>query len=112
MAAVLQIRQVVLVAVGLLLEPDAVVGLEAVAMLRTQHQPLQHIPHKERQEQQLALLRRMYALMVHLLWRQFTPRKHKSAQVYGRKLTAPRVSPYPYYLHRSKNLFKPSENLF
>ena len=61
-AAAGQIVGLGLVAVGLALEADAVIGLDAVAVAHHEHQPLGGVPQEEGQEEQFALLGGVYAL--------------------------------------------------
>ena len=59
-----QVVQVVLVVVGLLLEADVEVGLEAVTVFDEQEEPFEHIPQIEADIEKLALLRSVDALVV------------------------------------------------
>jgi hypothetical protein len=59
-----QVVQVVLVVVGLLLEADVEVCLEAVAVFDEQEEPFEHIPQIEADVEQLPLLGGVDALVV------------------------------------------------
>lgn len=56
MLPVLEVAEVVLVAVGFLFEADVAVGLHVVAVLEEQDEPLQEVPEEEGQVEQFALL--------------------------------------------------------
>ncbi len=59
-----QVVQVVLMVVGLLLEADVEVGLEAIAVFGEQEEPFEHIPQIEADIEQFTLLRGVDALVV------------------------------------------------
>lgn len=59
-----QVVQVVLMVVGLLLEADVEVGLEAIAVFDEQEEPFEHIPQIEADVEQLPLLGGVDALVV------------------------------------------------
>ena len=59
-----QVVQVVLMVVGLLLEADVEVGLEAIAVFGEQEDPFEHIPQIEADVEQLPLLGGVDALVV------------------------------------------------
>lgn len=59
-----QVAQVVLMVVGLLLEADMEVCLEAVAVFDEQEEPFEHIPQIEADEEQFTLLGGVDALVV------------------------------------------------
>ena len=59
-----QVFQVVLMVVGLLLEADMEVRLEAVAVFGEQEEPLEHIPQIEADVEQFTLLGGVDALVV------------------------------------------------
>ena len=61
-----QVVQVVLMVVGLLLEADVEVGLEAIAVFGEQEEPFEHIPQIEADVEQLPLLGSVDALVVEL----------------------------------------------
>ena len=61
-----QVVQVVLMVVGLLLEADMQVCLEAVAVFGEQEEPFEHIPQIEADVEQLPLLSGVDALVVEL----------------------------------------------
>ena len=56
MLPVLEVVEVVLVAVGFLFEADVAVGLHVVAVLEEQDEPLQEVPEEEGQVEQFLLL--------------------------------------------------------
>ena len=56
MLPVLEVAEVVLVAVGFLFEADVAVGLHAVAVLEEQDEPLQEVPEEEGQVEEFLLL--------------------------------------------------------
>ena len=66
MLPLFQIREVVLMAVGFLLEAYVVVGRHAVAVLQKEDEPLQSVPDEEGQIEELALLCRVDELVVEL----------------------------------------------
>ena len=61
-----QVVQVVLMVVGLLLEADMEVGLEAIAVFGEQEEPFEHIPQIEADVEQFTLLGGVDALVVEL----------------------------------------------
>ena len=64
MTAMVQIIEVALVGIGFALERNIAVGIAAHGQ---PHQPLHHVGQIEKNEQHLALLSRVYALMIHQL---------------------------------------------
>jgi hypothetical protein len=81
-AAALQIAEVVLVAVGFLLETDVEVGQLAVTVFEEQEEPLQDIPEEEGQVEQLALLGSMDEFMVELDVGEWPPAEDKTKEAY------------------------------
>lgn len=78
MSAMTKIVQVVLVTVCLTLEAYVVVRFQAVMVFQEQAKPLNDVPQIEADEQEFALLCRVYALMVKLHRRQPLHRKDDS----------------------------------
>ena len=87
-AAAGQIVGLGLVAVGLALEADAVVGLHAVAVAHHEHQPLGGVPQEEGQEEQFALLGGVYALVVKFLGREVAQGKYEATKIDGQEIAA------------------------
>jgi hypothetical protein len=78
MSAMTKIAQIVLVTVCLTLEAYVVVRFQAVMIFKEQAKPLNDVPQVKADEQEFALLCRMYALMVKLHRRQSLHRKDDS----------------------------------
>lgn len=87
-AAAGQIVGLGLVAVGLALEADAVIGLDAVAVAHHEHQPLGGVPQEEGQEEQFALLGGVYALVVKFLGREVAQGKYEATKIDGQEIAA------------------------
>lgn len=97
MAAAGQIVGLGLVAVGLALEADAVVGLDAVAVAHHEHQPLGGVPQEEGQEEQFALLGGVYALVVKFLGREVAHGKYEATKIDGQEIAAEGQLAHVYY---------------
>ena len=89
-AAVTEIRKVVLMAVGLALESNVVIGLHPVAIFQGQHQPFRYVPYEERQIEQFALLSHVYQLVVQFVVVHLVRRQYQLAQRDGQEVTAKR----------------------
>lgn len=96
-AAAGQIVGLGLVAVGLALEADAVVGLDAVAVAHHEHQPLGGVPQEEGQEEQFALLGGVYALVVKFLGREVAQGKYEATKIDGQEIAAEGQLAHVYY---------------
>lgn len=96
-AAAGQIVGLGLVAVGLALEADAVVGLDAVAVAHHEHQPLGGVPQEEGQEEQFALLGGVYALVVKFLGREVAHGKYEATKIDGQEIAAEGQLAHVYY---------------
>lgn len=96
-AAAGQIVGLGLVAVGLALEADAVIGLDAVAVAHHEHQPLGGVPQEEGQEEQFALLGGVYALVVKFLRREVAHGKYEATKIDGQEIAAEGQLAHVYY---------------
>ena len=87
-----QITEVVLVAVGFLLESDMVVSRGPVMVLEPQHKPFDAIPDEKRQVEQFTLLRRMNQLMIQFHGVEVSKREDEAKQVNGQIVAAKRMA--------------------
>ena len=93
-----QVVQVVLMVVGLLLEADMEVCLEAVAVFGEQEEPFEHIPQIEADVEQLPLLRSVDALVVELHGIELLHGEDDAKEIDGIEATHERETPNVDYL--------------
>lgn len=85
MLALLQVVEVMLMAIGFLLKAYVPIGFDAVAILQQQDEPLHAVPKKERQVEQFALLRCVDKFMVELSLVERTDREDEAEQADGQE---------------------------
>lgn len=106
-----QVLQVVLMVVGLFLEADVEVGLEAVAVFDEQEEPFEHIPQIEADVEQLTLLGGVDALVVEFRGIELLHGEDDAKEVDGIKATHERETPNVDYLGHLQKLYG-NENVF
>ena len=72
-------------AVGFTFKSYVMVGLQHIAINEEQDAPLYHIPKIKAHIEKLALLSRMYALVIKFDWCKLASRKDEAKQVYGKE---------------------------
>ena len=85
MLALLQVAEVMLMAIGFLLKAYVPIGFNAVAILQQQDEPLYAVPKKERQVEQFALLRCVDEFVVELSLVERTDREDEAKQTDGQE---------------------------
>ena len=98
MLTIAQVVRVVLVIVGLLLEADVEVGLEAVVVFGEQEEPFENIPQIEADVEQLPLLGGVDALVVELHGIELLHGEDDAEEVDGIEATHERKTPNVDYL--------------
>ena len=88
-----QVVQVVLMVVGLLLEADVEVGLEAIAVFGEQEDPFEHIPQIEADVEQFTLLGGVDALVVEFRGIELLHGEDDAKEVDGIEATHERETP-------------------
>ena len=88
----LEVAEVVLMLVGLFLEADVLICFHAVSVFYEKDEPLDSVPNKEGQEEQLPLLCRVDELVVELLFVEWPDGKDEAKKTDGKEIFAHRVS--------------------
>ena len=100
-----QVVQVVLMVVGLLLEADVEVSLEAIAVFGEQEEPFEHIPQIEADVEQLPLLGGVDALVVEFRGIELLHGEDDAKEVDGIEATHERETPDVDYLRHLQKLY-------
>ena len=105
MLPMVQVVQVVLMVVGLLLEADVEVSLEAIAVFGEQEEPFEHIPQIEADVEQLPLLGGVDALVVEFRGIELLHGEDDAKEVDGIEATHERETPDVDYLRHLQKLY-------